>query len=75
MKFQFIPSWRVDDVMVSYAPKGGSVGPHVDNYDVFLLQVAFVACTHRLSWGTIIVSGFSSGASHMTCHNITISCA
>ncbi|CAB1099265.1 unnamed protein product [Ectocarpus sp. CCAP 1310/34] len=40
MKFQFIPSWRVDDVMVSYAPKGGSVGPHVDNYDVFLLQGA-----------------------------------
>lgn len=38
-KFNFIPSWRVDDVMVSYAPKGGSVGPHVDNYDVFLLQV------------------------------------
>lgn len=37
--FQFIPAWRVDDVMVSYAPKGGSVGPHVDNYDVFLLQV------------------------------------
>ena len=38
-KFQFVPTWRVDDVMVSYAPKGGSVGPHVDNYDVFLLQV------------------------------------
>ncbi|CAM9668360.1 unnamed protein product [Ectocarpus sp. 13 AM-2016] len=40
MKFQFIPSWRMDDIMVSYAPKGGSVGPHVDNYDVFLLQGA-----------------------------------
>lgn len=38
-KFHFVPAWRVDDVMVSYAPKGGSVGPHVDNYDVFLLQV------------------------------------
>ena len=34
----FIPSWRVDDVMVSYASDGGSVGPHYDNYDVFLLQ-------------------------------------
>lgn len=34
----FIPSWRVDDVMVSYASEGGSVGPHYDNYDVFLLQ-------------------------------------
>jgi 50S ribosomal protein L16 3-hydroxylase len=34
----FIPQWRVDDVMVSYASDGGSVGPHCDNYDVFLLQ-------------------------------------
>ena len=34
----FIPHWRVDDVMVSYAVDGGSVGPHYDNYDVFLLQ-------------------------------------
>ncbi len=34
----FIPQWRVDDVMVSYAVDGGSVGPHFDNYDVFLLQ-------------------------------------
>ena len=36
--FDFLPSWRVDDVMVSYAEDGGSVGPHVDQYDVFLLQ-------------------------------------
>ncbi|MDG2326704.1 MAG: cupin domain-containing protein [Halioglobus sp.] len=34
----FIPQWRVDDVMASYASDGGSVGPHFDNYDVFLLQ-------------------------------------
>lgn len=36
--FNFIPNWRVDDVMVSYAPDQGSVGPHTDQYDVFLLQ-------------------------------------
>jgi len=36
--FRFLPSWRVDDVMISYAAPGGSVGPHYDNYDVFLLQ-------------------------------------
>jgi 50S ribosomal protein L16 3-hydroxylase len=36
--FDFLPSWRVDDVMVSYAEDGGSVGAHVDQYDVFLLQ-------------------------------------
>ncbi|MDG2047414.1 MAG: cupin domain-containing protein [Halioglobus sp.] len=34
----FIPEWRIDDIMVSYAVEGGSVGPHFDNYDVFLLQ-------------------------------------
>ncbi|HET7300157.1 MAG TPA: cupin domain-containing protein, partial [Oleiagrimonas sp.] len=36
--FHFLPSWRVDDVMVSYAEDGGGVGAHVDQYDVFLLQ-------------------------------------
>lgn len=36
--FAFLPRWRIDDVMVSYAVDGGSVGAHVDNYDVFLLQ-------------------------------------
>jgi 50S ribosomal protein L16 3-hydroxylase len=36
--FPFLPRWRVDDVMVSVAPRGGTVGPHVDRYDVFLLQ-------------------------------------
>jgi 50S ribosomal protein L16 3-hydroxylase len=37
-RFSFVPRWRVDDVMVSFAPRYGSVGPHVDGYDVFLLQ-------------------------------------
>lgn len=36
--FTFLPSWRIDDLMVSYAPDGASVGAHVDEYDVFLLQ-------------------------------------
>ena len=36
--FRFIPNWRIDDLMISYAGDGGSVGPHVDAYDVFLLQ-------------------------------------
>ena len=38
--FSFLPSWRVDDVMISYAPDGASVGAHVDEYDVFLLQAS-----------------------------------
>jgi 50S ribosomal protein L16 3-hydroxylase len=37
-KFTFLPYSRIDDLMVSYAAKGGGVGPHVDSYDVFLLQ-------------------------------------
>ena len=36
--FRFIPEWRLDDLMISYAPEGGSVGPHYDQYDVFILQ-------------------------------------
>ena len=37
-RFDFLPAWRLDDIMVSYAVDGGSVGAHVDQYDVFLLQ-------------------------------------
>lgn len=36
--FRFIPNWRIDDVMISYAVDGGGVGPHYDQYDVFLIQ-------------------------------------
>lgn len=36
--FRFIPHWRLDDLMASFATTGGSVGPHVDNYDVFICQ-------------------------------------
>ncbi len=43
--FDFIPGWRMDDLMVSVAAPGGSVGPHYDQYDVFLLQAA-----GRRSW-------------------------
>jgi len=36
--FNFLPSWRHEDIMMSYAAEGGSVGPHFDRYDVFLIQ-------------------------------------
>ena len=36
--FRFIPNWRIDDVMVSYAADQGGVGAHFDQYDVFLIQ-------------------------------------
>ncbi|MEJ5976174.1 cupin domain-containing protein [Novosphingobium sp. PS1R-30] len=36
--FRFVPNWRIDDVMVSYASDRGGVGPHFDQYDVFLIQ-------------------------------------
>lgn len=38
-RFRFLPDARLDDLMISYASDGGGVGPHVDSYDVFLLQV------------------------------------
>src|SRR3989442_8070162 len=39
-RFDFVPQARLDDVMVSFATRGGGVGPHVDSYDVFLLQAS-----------------------------------
>jgi len=36
--FRFLPHWRLDDLMASFATTGGSVGPHIDNYDVFICQ-------------------------------------
>jgi 50S ribosomal protein L16 3-hydroxylase len=39
-RFNFLPTWRLDDLMVSYAALQGSVGPHVDQYDVFLYQAS-----------------------------------
>lgn len=35
---RWLPDWRIDDIMISFAAPGGSVGPHTDQYDVFLLQ-------------------------------------
>jgi ribosomal protein L16 Arg81 hydroxylase len=37
---KYLPRWRRDDAQVSLAPRGGGIGPHVDNYDVFLIQVS-----------------------------------
>lgn len=37
-RFDFLPQWRIDDLMISYAADQGSVGPHFDYYDVFLIQ-------------------------------------
>jgi 50S ribosomal protein L16 3-hydroxylase len=38
-RFDFLPEWRLDDIMISWAEDQGSVGPHLDEYDVFLIQV------------------------------------
>ncbi len=38
--FSFIPQWRIDDIMISFATDGGGVGPHYDQYDVFLIQAS-----------------------------------
>ncbi|MBL6735452.1 MAG: cupin domain-containing protein [Shewanellaceae bacterium] len=36
--FRFLPDWRIDDLMISYAAPEGGVGAHIDQYDVFILQ-------------------------------------
>ena len=38
-RFRFVPDARLDDLMLSYATESGGVGPHLDSYDVFLIQV------------------------------------
>ena len=38
-RFDFVSAMRLDDLMISHAVDGGGVGPHLDSYDVFLLQV------------------------------------
>jgi 50S ribosomal protein L16 3-hydroxylase len=48
MAFDFLPHVRIDDVMISVASEGGGVGPHLDEYDVFLVQ----GCgSRRWRWG------------------------
>ncbi len=42
--FRCFPNWRLDDVQLSYAVPDGSVGPHVDSYDVFLVQIKGKRC-------------------------------
>src|SRR5262245_40445924 len=49
-RFRFVPDARLDDLMVSYASDGGGVGPHIDDYDVFLLQ-ARGRCRWRIGNG------------------------
>src|SRR5439155_469422 len=49
-RFDFVPQARLDDVMVSFAARGGGVGPHVDSYDVFLLQAS--GRRHWRVWGS-----------------------
>lgn len=38
LPFRFIPNWRIDDLMISYSTPKGGVGPHLDQYDVFIIQ-------------------------------------
>jgi len=47
-KFRFIPAWRIDDLIISYAPAGGSVGAHIDQFNMFLLQVWYPKMDDRV---------------------------
>ncbi|MDN3646837.1 cupin domain-containing protein [Pontixanthobacter aestiaquae] len=58
--FRFVPDWRIDDVMVSFAADGGGVGAHFDQYDVFLIQGA-----GKRRWQ---VGGMCGGASKLLPH-------
>jgi len=60
--FPFVPRWCFDDVMVSYAPPGGSVGPHIDRYHAFLVQAAgrrewIIEDVFRSAGGALLLEG------------------
>jgi 50S ribosomal protein L16 3-hydroxylase len=72
-RFRFVPAARLDDLMLSYASDGGGVGPHIDSYDVFLLQVAgrrrwrYGRCAKPLLRGDVplkMLSRFEATESH-----------
>jgi 50S ribosomal protein L16 3-hydroxylase len=60
---KFIPDWRIDDLMVSFAAPGGSVGPHQDNYDVFLCQGAGTRTWHLADRDSVRPAAESAGLS------------
>ena len=60
---QFVPDWRIDDLMVSFAAPGGSVGPHQDNYDVFLCQGAGLRTWHLAGRDSVQPAAESAGLS------------
>jgi 50S ribosomal protein L16 3-hydroxylase len=70
-QFAFIPHARLDDLMVSYAPPGGGVGPHFDSYDVFLLQGANGTTrwlkTHRCASSSAFVTPRRGSPIAVTC--------
>jgi 50S ribosomal protein L16 3-hydroxylase len=57
-RFRFVPDARLDDLMLSWASPGGGVGPHIDSYDVFLLQVQG---RRRWSVGRVADASFVEG--------------
>lgn len=75
--FDFLPRWRIDDIMISYAAPGGSVGPHVDQYDVFLVQargtrewhldMRGLALEEHCQGDLRLVEGFTPTVTHV-CH-------
>lgn len=70
----FVPDWRIDDLMVSFAVPGGGVGPHRDNYDVFLCQgigirhwrysTADIPADTAASDDLLLLQEFREGAQH-----------
>lgn len=73
--FDFLPRWRLDDLMISIAAPGGSVGPHVDSYDVFLLQACgrrrwllqreLTSCDYREDTELRVLSHFEAWEDHV----------
>lgn len=64
--FRFLPDWRIDDLMVSYSTPGGGVGPHLDQYDVFIIQG-----TGERRWQVGAQGNYSSHCPHPDLKQVT----
>ncbi len=78
-EIQFVADWRIDDLMVSLAAPGGNVGPHQDNYDVFLCQQDGIrdwqvgttggAASHAQGGHLALLESFTAGSTISAMHN------
>lgn len=65
--FRVLPDWRLDDLMISFSVPGGGVGPHIDQYDVFIIQGWAAAAG---AWGQAADASVLSASGPAACRSV-----